>query len=145
MIRLILEYDEKHYEGIINFLKRVPSLEEIDTDVIINSVLCIDENDSIRGIISYEAFSDDVLIRYFIYHKKMADSEINELLEKIIQKVKELGFKRIISIVQLENMKNFFKKYDFSEHSAEMLFLDEERLLCRDDTKAMIKVIEKSE
>ena len=132
-------YDEKYYDDIVNFLERVPSLDEVDKDILENSIISLDNDNKIQGVISYEPFGYDALIRYFIYHKKTPPEDIKGLVETLIEALTKEEYQRIISVVQRRDMKDFFKSVGFIENDAKNFFLDEEELIFDDVTKIMVK------
>lgn len=114
--------------GIVrNFIKRVPTIKEIDEDVLKNIVILKDEL-GIKGIISYETYIDKGLIRYFIFQKDVSFKNLKELFSVMLENAKKEHIKILLSVVDQKELLNFFNNLGFIPYSVDDIYIDETSL-----------------
>ena len=124
------------------FLLSVPSIKEIDEDILLKATLVTDEDD-IVGAISYETYNDMGLIRYFVFKKILDDSLIDDLFSNMEFNAREDGIKEIFCIVNDKTIENLFSSLGFRQVEKENLYIDEEPFLMHEykNSNVMIKNI----
>lgn len=119
--------NESNAEIIRNFIKRVPTIKEIDEDVLKNIVVLKDDI-SIKGIISYETYIDLGLIRYFIFQKDVSFKDLKELFNVLLEKAKKENIKILLSVVDQKELLEFFNNLGFIPYSVDDIYIDETSL-----------------
>lgn len=124
------------------FLLSVPSIKEIDEDILQKATLVTDEDD-IVGAISYETYNDLGLIRYFVFKKILDDSLIDDLFSNMEFNARADGIKEIFCIVNDKTIENLFSSLGFKQVEKENLYIDEEPFLMHEykNSNVMIKNI----
>ncbi len=111
---LVRGYMEKDYEAVINFMNRVTTLEAINQDLILNSVL-IRKGNEIIGMVSFEQFNEIGIIRYFIYDHQVSPDLIVNMFFELYSKSKNCGVNQLISIVTHQYAIQLFELLGFIE------------------------------
>lgn len=130
------------FSEIKNFLNEVPTLGDIDEEVIKNaSVLYLDNN--IHGIISFESFHNYALIRYFIFKRTVDEMIVKELFVSVLETIKANNIEYVFSIVNQNEILDLFTALDFYEVSKENVFIEEQNLRTSKfkDTKLLIRKV----
>lgn len=117
--------NEKSFEKAKNFLLSVPSIKEIEDEVLKKATLVFD-NDNIVGGISYEVFSQTGLVRYFVFKKVLSEDLIKELFYEMERSAKEEGIEQIFCVVNNENIENLFVSLGFYFVDKDYTFIDEQ-------------------
>ena len=107
-------YTVEDYEAVINFMNRVTTLEEVNQDLISNSVLIRKGNDII-GMVSFERFNEIGIIRYFIYDHQVSPDLIVNMFFELYTKAKNLGVNQLISIATHQYAIQLFELLGFIE------------------------------
>ena len=118
---------DSNIELIRNFIKRVPTIKEIDEDVLKNIVMLYD-NEGIKGIISYETYMDKGLIRYFIFQKDVSFKDLKQLFKTMLENAKKENIKTLLSVVDQKELMNFFNNLGFVPYSVDDIYIDETSL-----------------
>ena len=102
------------YEVVINFMNRVMTLEAINQDLILNSVL-IRKGNEIIGMVSFEQFNEIGIIRYFIYDHQVSPDLIVNMFFELYSKAKNCGVNQLISIATYQYAIQLFELLGFIE------------------------------
>lgn len=138
----IKKVTEDNYGLAMKFLRNVPTISEVDDDVLKNASLLFDDND-ISGAVAFEKFHSYALVRYFIFKRHVDADIIKELFLSLEESVKKNNMKYIFSVVTTNDIEELFKSLSFIEVDKEKVFIDEE-LFSKSkfkDTKMMMKEI----
>ena len=83
----IEKINDFYKDKALMFLKSVPSIENVDSGILDNAVIAL-EDDKVVGCISFEEFDDKALVRYFVFKKVLATNYLEMLLSKLEEKAK---------------------------------------------------------
>ena len=123
-----IEYiDDLSKEKVINFLKSVPSIENIDENILDNAVIALDD-DKIIGCISYEAFSEKALIRYFVFKKVLNNNFLKELIEKLENKILKKDMHMLVCVADNIQIQELFQSLGFENIKKDFIFINEEHI-----------------
>jgi N-acetylglutamate synthase-like GNAT family acetyltransferase len=120
----VIHANEKSQPLIESFFKKLPLLEDISEELLVNTVI-LSENDIIKGLVSYECFDKIALIRFFIFQKELPENWLKTLMEEVLQKMKANRIKKVLSFVTQPKMVPIFSSFGFSEVDKKNLYLDE--------------------
>ena len=136
----IKNVDDVNLETVKAFLNVVPDVESVDEDVLRNASVLFYE-DEIYGVISYEAFFNYALIRYFVFKRNVNDEVIKELFDSLVDNVSHANIEFLFSLVNQEEIFNLFSLLEFKEIDKENVFIEEDCYADSrfKDTKLMIK------
>ena len=136
----IRHVNEENFHLIKAFLKEVPDINEVDENVLKKASILFKDN-AVSGIISYEAFFNYALIRYFVFKREVTEDVIIELFASILDSVSKENIGYIFSLVNQDDIYNLFRSLDFKEVAKEDVFIEEESYQNSrfKDTKLMIK------
>ncbi|MFI3329183.1 MAG: hypothetical protein R3Y05_01705 [bacterium] len=136
----IKKVTEENYGLAMKFLQNVPSIKDIDEEVLYNASLLYDDTE-ISGAVAFEKFHSYALVRYFIFKRHIEAEVIKELFLSLEDSAKECNMKFIFSVVTTDDIESLFKELSFKEIDKEKVFIDEENFLKSKfkDTKMMIK------
>ena len=70
-----------------DFLKGIPSIKDVNDNIIKNSVVIWNDS-NIIGNISIELYDKVGLIRYFVFRKSIKDSFLHEMINILVLKAK---------------------------------------------------------
>lgn len=112
---------------VTHFLKSVPSIENIDDDILNNAVIALDD-DKIVGCISFEVYGDKGLIRYFVFKKMLSDNILNELIDKLEDNGIKHKLKMFVCIAENVQIEDLFSSLGFDLIDKSMVFLNEEHI-----------------
>ena len=79
---------EENYDNMRSFLSEVPSINQIDDEVLKNAIILF-LDDKIYGMISYESFFNYALIRYFVFKRGVDEMIIKELFDSMEEMILE--------------------------------------------------------
>lgn len=96
---------------IKKFIQKIPNLE-VEEDILSKATI-LKEDGSVKGMISYEVYSDKGLIRYFIFQKDVSFDNLTNLFNKMLENAKEEGIKKIITVIQQSELILFFEQLGF--------------------------------
>ncbi len=136
----IKKVTEENYGLAKKFLQNVPSIKDIDEDVLYNASLLYDDTE-ISGAVAFEKFHSYALVRYFIFKRHIDAEVIKELFLSLEESAKESNMKYIFSVVTTSDIESLFKSLSFTEIDKNKVFIDEEMFMNSKfkDTKMMIK------
>ena len=118
--------NENNASQIKQFIQRIPGFE-IEEEIL-SKVTILKENDIIKGMISYENYVSNGLIRYFIFQKDVAFEDLELLFKEMVKKIKTEGISKIITIIQQDELKSFFEKLKFNEIAIDKIYIGEKEL-----------------
>lgn len=118
----ILKYDENTKESFSQFLKQVPSLQNLDEEILYNAYGLFDND--LMGVISYERFDDCGLIRYFVFNAKVSDEELYQLFSSL-EKECQGSVKQLFALVENEILEQLFYSFGFKENPSDYVILNE--------------------
>ena len=108
------------------FLRTIEKVS-IDYDILNNASLLL-EDDKIVGIISFEIFGSNGLIRYFIFKKIVDEDCIDDLFNNLIVTAKEKKIKRLFSFIYNKNTIPIFEYLGFFEIDKKNIYIEERNL-----------------
>ena len=73
----VKRYEAIDYDLVLEFMKKVTTLETVNPQIIEQSIL-IKQFDKVSGMVSFEAFDQVGIIRYFIYDQNIVPDFISE-------------------------------------------------------------------
>ncbi len=110
-----------------DFLKSIPSIENVDEEILNNAVLALDD-DKIVGCISFEKFSEKGLIRYFVFKKVLSTDYLEQLLSRLEEKAKKNGIEMLVCIAECSQIEELFQSLSFQKLENKKIFLNEEKI-----------------
>ena len=119
----IIAVDANNKEEVLNFLKNISLVHDINEEVVMNGEYVLDGE--IVGLLSFEEFNHFGLIRYFIFRKEVKEKIIYELFNKIVQKASKKGIKSLLSLVVKKDAVAVFKGLGFYEINKEDVYIEE--------------------
>lgn len=138
---IIENINENNKNLVLTFIKRIPTIEIIEEDILENIVLIRDEKE-VLGIISYENYLDKGLIRYFIFQKDVAYEELEILFKTMKEKAKYYGIKCLITVIEERELVTFFNKLGFKKIDTDKIYLFETSLVDTIYSKAIVMIYE---
>ena len=80
----VKRYEAIDYDLVLEFMKKVTTLETVNPQIIEQSIL-IKQFDKVSGMVSFEAFDQVGIIRYFIYDQNIVpDLLVNMFFELFV-------------------------------------------------------------
>lgn len=119
----IISVDKNNIDDVIDFLKEVSLVSDINEDVLLNGEVVFDGQ--IIGLLSFEEFCSVGLIRYFIFRKSVTNDLIKKLFNKIVSKAKNKNIDLLITLVVKKEARLIFKSIGFNEISNDDVYIDE--------------------
>lgn len=107
-----------------DFLKGIPSIKDVNDNIIKNSVVIWNDS-NIIGNISIELYDKVGLIRYFVFRKSIKDSFLHEMINILVLKAKELNINKLICIADNIDVENLFLGLNFIK-TENKVFFDED-------------------
>ena len=141
IIEKINEYNKKMLDI---FIKRIPSIKEIEDDILENMFIIRNET-NILGIISYEKYIDKGLIRYFIFQKDVEFNNLELLFEEMRKKAIEDDIKLLITVIDDTELVAFFEKLRFKKIDINTLYLYETPVVDTINSNAICMIHKKEE
>lgn len=138
---IIENINENNKNLVLTFIKRIPTIEIIEEDILENIVLIRDEKE-VLGIISYENYLDKGLIRYFIFQKDVAYEELEKLFKTMKEKAKNDEIKHLITVIEERELVMFFNKLGFKKIDTDKIYLFETSLVDTIYSNAIVMISE---
>ena len=107
-----------------DFLKGIPSIKDVNDNIIKNSVVIWNDS-NIIGNISIELYDKVGLIRYFVFRKSIKDIFLHEMINILVLKAKELNINKLICISDNIDVENLFLGLNFIK-TENKVFFDED-------------------
>ncbi|MCK9536145.1 MAG: hypothetical protein M0R05_00930 [Bacilli bacterium] len=126
----IVSVDDNNKSNVIEFLKEISLVSDINEEVVMNGEFVYDNQ--VVGMLSFEEFNNNGLVRYFIFRQSITDDLVYQLFNRIVDKAKGKGIKSLIAIVVKREAKLIFKRIGFYEISNNDVYIEEINL---NDTK----------
>lgn len=124
----VREYDCSMYSNVVDFLSTVNTLKRIEDAVIENAVVVTDGKEKICGMVSYETFRKNGLIRYFIFESDLNESVLSQMFVKLYKKAKEQDLNQIYSIISSDDVKELFVDLGFVEVEKRIFYINERNI-----------------
>lgn len=121
----VLRMSDEILPKVKDFLKRIPSIKEIEEAVLDNASVLFDQ-DKIMGILSFEVFENRGLVRYFIFQKTIKDEDIKTLFHECLEKAKEHQLIELLAIALKKEIQEVFKSLGFQIINNRYCFIGEE-------------------
>ena len=84
----VKRYEAADYDHVLDFMKRVTTLETVNDEIIEQSIL-IKESDKVTGMVSFESFDQIGMIRYFIYDQHIVPDLLVNMFFELYRCAKE--------------------------------------------------------
>ncbi len=117
---LIEKINESNIDEVKDFLKRIPSLRDVEDNILLEGILLRDEK--IEGTISFEMIGNYALIRYFVYRKEIDKEYIINLLNSLLKNIKT----KVCAIITKEELMSIFLECGFKSVKNEYVFINED-------------------
>jgi N-acetylglutamate synthase-like GNAT family acetyltransferase len=124
-------------ENVKDFLAKLPSIKNIDDQVMENASILLDEN-RIMGLLSFEVFENRGLIRYFIFQKQISEDDIVRLFNDVLKNASSQNINELIAIAIKKDVRDVFNSLGFTEIDHRYVFIGEEPLRTTEFDKAVI-------
>ena len=112
-------------DKVCSFLKSVPSIEMVDSAILDNAVIVLEE-EKVVGCISFEVFGNKGLIRYFVFKKILDNKTLENLVNELEKKALELMINTLVCIAENDQIEELFNGLGFSDIDTNMIFFNEE-------------------
>ncbi len=123
----VKEIDDSTKELVTNFLKSVPSIENIDVNILNNAVVALEDN-KVVGCISFEVYDNKGLIRYFVFKKMLGDKILSELIEKLKENGCKYNLDMFVCIAENIQIEELFSSLGFKKVDSNLIFINEEHI-----------------
>ena len=84
----VKRYEAIDYDLVLEFMKKVTTLETVNPQIIEQSIL-IKQFDKVSGMVSFEAFDQVGIIRYFIYDQNIVPDLLVNMFFELYRSAKE--------------------------------------------------------
>ena len=115
---------KNNIDKLREFINKVPTIKEIDEDILDNAVILRD-SEEIKAIISYEDYSNKGLIRYFIFQKEVSFDYLKDMLEYLKEIARNKNIICLLSVVDQKELIAFFNNLGFLPFSIDDIYIDE--------------------
>lgn len=132
----IKRVDSNNIPKAIEFLKSVPSIEQIDEQILNNACIALND-EKIIGCISFEKYDHRGLIRYFVFKKALPITFLEDLLECLENTAKEDSINSLVCVAESEQIEELFKSLKFEMINKKNIFIDEEHISNTSFSKAV--------
>ncbi|HHZ11814.1 MAG TPA: hypothetical protein GYA05_03760 [Acholeplasmataceae bacterium] len=122
----IIAVNENNKEEVVNFLKNISLVHDINEEVVMNGEYVLDGE--IVGLLSFEEFNRIGLVRYFIFKKEVKEKVILELFRRVVEKAARKGIRSLLSLVVKKEAASVFKGLGFHEIAKDDVYIDETML-----------------
>lgn len=110
----VKRYEATDYEHVLDFMKRVTTLETINNEIIEQSIL-IKESDKVAGMVSFEVFDQIGMIRYFIYDQHIVPDLLVNMFFELYRCAKEREINQLIAVASHPYARQLFELLGFVE------------------------------
>ena len=100
----VKRYEAIDYDLVLEFMKKVTTLETVNPQIIEQSIL-IKQFDKVSGMVSFEAFDQVGIIRYFIYDQNIVPDLLVNMFFELYRSAKEKEI-NIIKAVEISTKMN---------------------------------------
>lgn len=137
-MKVVKIYESSDYEKVIEFLKSVNSINEIEDELFENAIIILNDEEEVVGMITFEMFRNKALIRYFIFDKEVEEQYLIEMYQKFFENLKNKDINRVFVIINDDNIKQMFNDLGFKEYNKEHFYLTEGTILNSKYKKATV-------
>lgn len=120
----VINYSNNMKDRVFELLSNIDNLE-IDDKIIEKCAILQDDNNDIKGIISYEKFDKIGLIRYFIFKRNLDLDSLAMLYQGLEKNMSDDYIRIVIGIVNSKTVKDVFEYIGFKESNPSLLYFDE--------------------
>ena len=110
----VKRYEAPDYDHVLDFMKRVTTLETVNDEIIEQSIL-IKESDKVTGMVSFESFDQIGMIRYFIYDQHIVPDLLVNMFFELYRCAKEKEINQLVAIASHPYARQLFEVLGFVE------------------------------
>ena len=110
----VKRYEAADYDHVLDFMKRVTTLETVNDGIIEQSIL-IKESDKVTGMVSFESFDQVGMIRYFIYDQHIVPDLLVNMFFELYRCAKEKEINQLVAIASHPYARQLFEVLGFVE------------------------------
>lgn len=110
----VKRYEAADYDHVLDFMKRVTTLETVNDEIIEQSIL-IKESDKVTGMVSFESFDQIGMIRYFIYDQHIVPDLLVNMFFELYRCAKEKEINQLVAIASHPYARQLFEVLGFVE------------------------------
>ena len=110
----VKRYEAADYDHVLDFMKRVTTLETVNDEIIEQSIL-IKESDKVTGMVSFESFDQIGMIRYFIYDQHIVPDLLVNMFFELYWCAKEKEINQLVAIASHPYARQLFEVLGFVE------------------------------
>ena len=110
----VKRYEAADYDHVLDFMKRVTTLETVNDEIIEQSIL-IKESDKVNGMVSFESFDQIGMIRYFIYDQHIVPDLLVNMFFELYRCAKEKEINQLVAIASHPYARQLFEVLGFVE------------------------------
>lgn len=110
----VKRYEATDYDHVLEFMKRVTTLETVNDEIIEQSIL-IKESNKVTGMVSFESFDQIGMIRYFIYDQHIVPDLLVNMFFELYRCAKEKEINQLVAIASHPYARQLFEVLGFVE------------------------------
>ena len=110
----VKRYEAIDYDLVLEFMKKVTTLETVNPQIIEQSIL-IKQFDKVSGMVSFEAFDQVGIIRYFIYDQNIVPDLLVNMFFELYRSAKEKEINQLVAITSHPYARQLFELLGFVE------------------------------
>lgn len=122
---------------VSDFLESVPSIKNVEPEIVKNAIFA-SEDSKILGVVSYEKFNSQGLVRYFVFKKNLDLNVVLELFENLTKRASDDNMLKLFSVVNNNDVESLFKELGFNILDKDLLYIDEMQFQSEDNTNHKI-------
>ena len=108
----VKRYEAIDYDLVLEFMKKVTTLETVNPQIIEQSIL-IKQFDKVSGMVSFEAFDQVGIIRYFIYDQNIVPDLLVNMFFELYRSAKEKEINQLVAITSHPYARQLFNLFFF--------------------------------
>ncbi len=133
----IININEKMIKKVENFLLKLDSIKEVETKILGNGVVILDDND-ICGYMTFEEYVEYGLIRYFIFQKDIDFNNVIDMFHQLTENAREKNIESFIAIGKNQEVVDLFNVLEFYQVDSDNIVINNQRLQGTNLEKATI-------
>lgn len=110
----VKRYEATDYDLVLEFMKKVTTLETVNPQIVEQSIL-IKQFDKVSGMVSFEAFDQIGIIRYFIYDQHIVPDLLVNMFFELYRSAKEKEINQLVAIASHPYARQLFELLGFVE------------------------------
>lgn len=122
----VINIDEYELDKVETFLKAIEGIK-IDNNVINNASVLLDDQNEIIGLISFEVFGSNGLIRYFVFKKVINEQSLEKLFLNLVSKAKNKHVNKLFSFVHNDTTTPIFDFLGFVRIDKALVYIEEKK------------------